>query len=910
MRSRRNTEALLLAVAILPVLLIFVLLQTSLTRQFDPGDLLIPAALAGAFAAAHLAVRKLAPAADPVLLPLTALLCGLGLAFVTRLAPELATLQLYWLLIGVAALVVTLVAIPSLERLARYKYTIGLAGLALLISPALFGVEINGARLWLRFAGMSFQPGEVAKILLVLFLAAYLAENREVLSVSTRRVIGIWLPPARQLGPLLVMWAVSLFVLVMSRDLGSSLLYFGIFLVAIYAATGRIAYVLTGMGLFVVGATVAYSIFGHVRSRVAIWIDPFSDTFGRGFQLVQSLFSLADGGILGLGPGNGFSELIPFAETDFIFTAIAEELGLVGGVAFILAYLVFCMRGLSTAARARSDFSALVAAGLTGAFALQVFVIIGGVTRLIPLTGITLPFVSYGGSSILANFILLALLLRAGDAGTGAEAELRLSSSNGTLGRMALAHRLTRLASLFAILLTIVVINLTWIQAVTADALANHPANTRRLLIEERSPRGSILTSDGILLAESVPSADGRYLRQYPLGAFAAHVIGYHDATYGRSGIEAAANQTLVGRRDLRTFRDAIDVAAGIPVRGNDIGLTLHSDVQRVAEEALRGRNGAVVAIDPETGAILAMASSPGFDPGRIGELWQEYSSDAQSPLLNRATQSLYPPGSTFKVVPLCAALEKNVATPSTRYSAPGRLEIGGAPVTNFGGASYGTVDLRRATAASINTVFGQLTVDLGAEALVEQSARFGFNSRPPLEIPVATSVMPDPARMTLWETAWAGIGQPVGEHDAPGPQSTVLQMALVTSGIANDGVVMRPHLIARVTDQAGRIISRNRPEGWLEACKPDTAQTVTDLMVTAVTAGTGRTASIPGVSVAGKTGTAEVGGERTPHSWFIGFAPADNPTVAIAVVLENAGPGGRHAAPAARNVLQTALTR
>jgi len=910
MRSRRTTEALLLAVAALPILLVFVLLQTSLTREFVPSDLRVPAVLIGAFAAAHLATRRLAPAADPVLLPLTALLCGLGLAFVSRLAPELATLQLYWLLVGIAALVVTLAAVPSLERLARYKYTIGLAGLGLLVSPAIFGVEINGAKLWLRFAGMSFQPGEVAKILLVLFLAAYLADNREVLSVSTRRVLGVWLPPARQLGPLLAMWAISLFVLVMSRDLGSSLLYFGIFLIAIYAATGRIAYILTGMCFFVAGATAAYSIFAHVRSRVAIWVDPFSDVFGRGFQLVQSLFALADGGILGLGLGNGFSELIPFAETDFIFAAIAEELGLVGGIAFILAYLVFCMRGLSTAARARSDFSALVAAGLTGAFALQVFVIIGGVTRLIPLTGLTLPFVSYGGSSILANFILLGLLLRAGDAGTGAETELRLSSSNGSLGRMALAQRLTRLASLFAILLTAIIVNLTWIQVITADAIAGHPANTRGLLIEERSPRGSIFTSDRVLLAESVPSTGGRYLRRYPLGAFAAHVIGYHDATYGRSGIEAAANRTLVGKRDLQTFRDAINAAAGIPVRGNDIGLTLHSNVQRAAEDALRGRSGAIVAIDPETGAILAMASSPSFEPGRIGELWQEYSSNAQSPLLNRATQSLYPPGSAFKVVPLCAALEKNVATPSTRYPAPGRLEIGGAPVTNFGGASYGTVDLRRATASSINTVFGQLSVDLGSEALVEQSARFGFNKRPPLEIPVATSVMPDPAEMTLWETAWAGIGQPVGEHDTPGPQSTALQMALVAAGIANDGVVMRPHLIARVTDSAGRIISRNRPERWLVACEPGTAQTVTGMMVTSVSAGTGRAASISGVSVAGKTGTAEVGGDQPPHSWFIGFAPADSATVAVAVVLENAGPGGRYAAPVARNILQTALTR
>ncbi|MDP2401791.1 MAG: FtsW/RodA/SpoVE family cell cycle protein, partial [Actinomycetota bacterium] len=379
------------------------------------------------------------------------------------------------------------------------------------------------------------------------------------------------------------------------------------------------------------------------------------------------------------------------------------ELGLLGGAALILVYLLFSMRGLATAARARSDMAAFTAAGLTGAFALQTFVIIGGVTRLIPLTGITLPFVSYGGSSIVANFMLVGLLLRAGDTATGQGTEVQLTGAGGVLGRVALAGRLTRTASVIALLLTALIVNLTWIQVLRADALIAHPSNSRGMAEEQRSPRGAILTSDLVVLAESVPAEEGRYVRRYPQGSTAAHALGYYSLTYGRSGIEASANEALSGKREFRTLRDAIDAAAGLPVPGNDVGLTIHAQVQRAAEQALAGNRGAVVAIDPRTGAVLAMAANPAYEPGAIGEKWDEYSSADSAPLLNRATQSLYPPGSTFKVVTLAGAFSEGIATPDTMYEGPGRLEIGGAPVTNFEGGTYGAVDLRRATASSIN---------------------------------------------------------------------------------------------------------------------------------------------------------------------------------------------------------------
>lgn len=369
-------------------------------------------------------------------------------------------------------------------------------------------------------------------------------------------------------------------------------------------------------------------------------------------------------------------------------------------------------------------------------------------------------------------------------------------------------------------------------------------------------------------------------------------------------------NQALAGQSDFATFSDMIESAAGVPVAGNDVRLTTDSRIQAAAEEALEGYSGAIVVIDPRTGAILAEASSPGYNPNTIDTDWASLNATGSgAPLVDRANRALYPPGSTFKIVTLTAALASGLATPDSTFSGPASITIGGAAITNYGGTSYGTITLRKATASSVNTVYAQIAHALGPEALVNQAEGFGFDSTPPSDIPTVASLMPDPAEMTDWETAWAGVGQPVGEHESPaGPQTTALQMALVASGIANDGVVMRPYLVSAVTDRASQVITQTTPRPWRTATNATTADTVTSLMVSVVQSGSGSHAAIPGVTVAGKTGTAEVGKTSQTHAWFIGFAPAENPRVAIAVVLENAGVGGTVAAPIAREVLDVAL--
>jgi peptidoglycan glycosyltransferase len=914
MRSRRTTELLLLLAATPPVLLVFALVDAQQSKTLDAWSLLVPGALLLAFLLAHIAVRRFAPGADPGLLPVTFVLAGVGLAIVTRLDSQLAASQITWLFVGVAALVGVLILVPSLERLARYKYTLMVAAILLLLLPAIPGIgrEINGARLWIHVGGLSFQPGEIAKILIVLFLAAYLAENREMLSISTRQILGMRIPEPRTFGPLLLMWFISLIVLVLEKDLGSSLIFFAIFLVMLYTATGRPAYVVIGLLLFGAGATAAYYRFSHVRVRVDIWLNPFADAAGKGYQLVQSLFAFAAGGLTGVGLGVGIPTRIPFVATDFIFSAIGEELGLLGASAIVLCFLVFAIRGLATAARAKTDMAAFTATGLVAAIVLQAFVIVGGVTRLIPLTGVTLPFISYGGSSLLSTFIALALLLRAGDEGTGTETEMVMTSTDlGVLGRLALGKRLTRVMTVLAVLLSALIVNLTWLQIVDARSLQNNPVNTRSLAAEARKPRGSIISRDGIVLAESQPTSRGVYKRVYPKGTLAANTLGYFSPRYGRAGMEAAENDVLVGgKRAFTNWSDVIDSAAGRPVPGSDVVLTIDSKVQKAAAKAIAGQRGAVVVLDPRTGAVLASAANPTYDPNTIDADWASLHEPAKgSPLLDRSRLALYPPGSTFKVVTLTGALGSGTATVADKFPGPASMMIGNAPVTNFEGGAYSSIDLATATMKSVNTVFAQLAVKMGAPELVKQAQAFGFTQKVPFTLPVRTSPMPDPAEMTTWETAWAGVGQPVGEHkSAAGPQATVMQMALVSAGIANKGVVMAPYAVESLRDATGQTTGVTAPKQFTTATDPGTAAQVGAVMVRVVEAGSGSRAQIDGVSVAGKTGTAEVGKGQPTDAWFIAFAPAENPTVAMAILIEGGGIGGQVAAPAARPVLEAAL--
>ena len=430
---RRGTELALLLFAVVLVVTAYSVVDATMDDSLSSAVWRYGAFFAGIYAVAHVVIRRLAPYADPLILPCVALLNGLGLVLIRRLdlAEQAdaaqdgqpipggdASVQVVWTCIGLALFVAVLLIVRDHRALARYAYTLAAAGLAFLALPAVLPSrfsEVNGAKIWIRVAGFSIQPGEFAKLALMVFFAAYLVQKRDVLSLASRRVLGIDLPRGRDLGPVLVAWGLSLLVLVGEKDLGTSLLFFGIFVVMLYIATERTSWLLIGVGLFMAGALIAYQLFGHVQDRVTVWLHPFDYRDDEGYQIVQSLFGLGTGGLFGTGLGGGRPETVPFAKTDFIIATIGEELGLVGLVALLVIYVLVVVRGFRTALTVRDSFGKLLASGLAFVLAWQVFIVVGGVTKLIPLTGLTTPFLSYGGSSLVANFALVALLLRISD---------------------------------------------------------------------------------------------------------------------------------------------------------------------------------------------------------------------------------------------------------------------------------------------------------------------------------------------------------------------------------------------------------------------------------------------------------------------------------------------------------------
>ncbi|PRI12352.1 FtsW/RodA/SpoVE family cell cycle protein [Leucobacter massiliensis] len=390
-----------------------------LTVKGAPTTTLLPMGIPYVLAlfALHITIRRVTPDADPLIMPIAALLNSIGVAMIYRIsfADDDAdpSRQLLWSTIAIVAAIVLLVVIRNHMVLFRYTYLMGLGAVILLLLPMLPGIgrTINGARVWIGIGGFSFQPGEIAKILLAIFFAGYLVRNRDSLAMVGKKVLGIRFPRARDLGPLLVFWLAAMSVLVFQRDLGTSLLYFGLFLTMLYLATGRIGWIILGVGLFLVGGLAASQTLAYVNSRFVNWLDPFADPRGASYQMVQGLFGLANGGMTGTGLGQGYPADTPLSFSDYIIPSLGEELGLIGLFVILAAYLLLVGRGLRIGFAGQDDFGKLLAAGLAFTIALQVFIVVGGVTRVIPLTGLTAPFLAAGGSSLVSNWIIIALLI-------------------------------------------------------------------------------------------------------------------------------------------------------------------------------------------------------------------------------------------------------------------------------------------------------------------------------------------------------------------------------------------------------------------------------------------------------------------------------------------------------------------
>jgi peptidoglycan glycosyltransferase len=853
-----------------------------------------------AFVLVQLWLRLARPRHDPILLPVTLLLCGLGWTVLTRTRLDLLPHACMASGIGLF-LLVWMAHARGVRRLERYRYLCMVLGLGLLAATAFLGREVNGQKLSLGTDQFHFQPTELIKMLLAVFTAGLLADRKELLVLGRPRHRHPGWYDLRYLLPLFLAWGVAEALLVKQGDLGASLLLFGIFVVLLYAVTGHFFYLAVSTMLFAAGAVAAYALIDRVQLRMTLWWNPWPLSEGKGYQTVQALYALGSGGLTGLGVGGGFPHLLPAVHTDMPFALLGEELGLVGTVLLLFCYLTLLMRGVRAALRAGEDAGGLLALGLTTALGVQTLVIVGGITRVLPLTGITLPFVSYGGASLVANMALVGMLINlSGPVKTSRPDLYQLHSAQWRVGAR-------RVGAVLVLALCVLGGALYYWQWVRAPWLSFHPGNRRRALLETDVWRGALRDRRARLLAYDavLSSATARVLRRqrtrhYVAGALTAPFTGYLHPLYGRTGAEHVADRWLVGIPGVRTLEQAERWVERHP-RGNDVNLTLDLHLQKVADRALGPRPGAVVALNPRTGELLALVSHPSFDPSAVATRWKALQRDPRRSLLCRATQGLYPPGSSFKLVTATAALEAGVMRPGTPCYCGGAFIIGSYRIPCFHGAVHGHLSFADAFARSCNVTFARVGTLVGDHRLLAQAARFGLGRPIPGDLETSRGRIPPTGRhLRRAIVAQLAFGQ--------GPLAvTPLQMALIGASIANGGVMMRSGIVHSVVSPEGKRLARFTPRPLRRVMSRATADTLRTMMQRVVTSGTGRGAQLPGVAVAGKTGTAQnPGGED--HAWFIGFAPAEKPRVAVAVLVEHGGVGGHVAAPVAREVLAAAL--
>ena len=951
-RRRRGAELVLLVMSLFVGIGAYAAVGLGVSGEIPTNLFTYGGWLAALVVAAHITIRLRAPYADPILLPIVSALNGLGLAMIHRIdlantenkpdAHTFADNQLIWMTLGVVLFIGVLVGLRDHRRLQAFTYTSGFAAVVLLLLPLMPGIgnEVNGAKIWIRLGPLGFQPGEIAKLLLVVAFSGYLVVHRDALALAGRRLVFIDLPRGRDLGPIVAMWLISLGILVFQNDLGSSLLFFGLFLVMLYVATERPGWLLVGLLLAVAGvltavllAKIGYNAIEHVQVRVDAWLDPFADP-SSSYQIIQGMYGMSWGGLVGRGLGLGDPQITPYSYSDYILPSLGEELGLTGVMAIIVLYGLIVERALRTALICRDNFGKLLATGMAVVFALQVFVVIGGVTKLIPLTGLTTPFMSYGGSSLVANWALIALILRVSDQARRPPPQLvseESSSDDATqVVKLAMNRPIRNLAVGCAVLFLALLLNATYLQYWQAEQLTDlavHPDNKRVRDAEFSRKRGAVLVK-GEAIAESNKSKDQyKYQRAYPKPLRYSHISGFFSRDYGLAGIEASQNSILSGSDSKLFVNRVIDLVDNQTPEGGNIELTINPDAQKAAYDGLDALasdpQGAVVAIEPSTGKILAMVSTPSYNPNdlathqfsSVGKAKSSLEERKPSPLDNKAIESVLPPGSTFKLVTAAAALESGKYNPDSMVNGSARLDL---PLTkkdlvneSRGGCGGDKITLTRALEVSCNVSFGAIGLDLGGDALREQAEKFGFGDRYFNELDdslTRQAISQFPANPDKPQTALSAIGQ----FDVA---ATPLQMALVAAGIANGGTVMKPYLVDDIQSPNLSTIEKTTPQALRSgAVSARTARDLTQMMTSVVDNGTGRTARINGIKVAGKTGTAQSSPSRPPYAWFVSFAPADDPKVAVAVLVQDAGvardaiSGSGLAAPIARAVMEAVI--
>lgn len=814
------------------------------------------------------------------------MLSSVGIIMLLRLDYNTALKQL--IIISVSFLIASFIpfAMIKMKKLPNRPYLFAVLGIALLALVYLLGNISNGSKLEISLFGFSFMPSEFVKILFVFFLAGslYLDTSFKNLVITT------------------FIAAVHVCMLILSNDLGAALILYVIFVLMVFVTTNKWLYLgigtLTGCG----AAILAYKLLRHVRVRVTAFVDPFNYIDNEGYQITQSLFALSSGSWFGLGLYNGTPESIPYVETDFIFSAITQELGLVFAVCLILICLSSFLMFINISFKFKDKYYKYISIGLGLTYVFQIFLTVGGGTKFIPLTGVTLPLISAGGSSAMATiftfFIIEGLYLYRGSEkrpSVTLEGEIKESKkqNNYILG----------ITYFFIALFLAVAVHLCVYVTTNEEELIDNSYNPMQEVLISQNIRGNIYSRDNEILAETQVDLEGNETRFYPFYNIFSHIIGY--ASNGRSGIEEEANYYLIHSNQPLTERMTADLN-GDKYLGDGVITTLDVGLQKVCYSAIGAYSGAIVVSNPKTGEILACVSKPDFDPNEIDDIWDELINDEESSvLLNRATQGLYPPGSTFKIVTLLEYIRENPETYNDySFNCNGVLNLGSDSAICYNKTAHGYVDLKASFAKSCNTSFGNIGLTLNRTSFQKTLDSLMFNGELPLNMNYSesqASVSDDFDDITMVRTAF-GQGETL---------MSPMHLNMITQAIANNGVLMKPYLISSVVNSNMNVVESFSASEYKELMSEEEADIITEMMRAVVTSGTARKLNTLDVEVCGKTGSAEYSDyTKSTHSWFTGFAPMDDPEICVTIILEDAGSGNQYAVPMAKKIFEEYFRR
>lgn len=818
------------------------------------------------FGAAHFVLRRYRPNRDPFFLPLVALLSGWGIVMLGRLAPSFVSRQALWLFLGGMALLLAALLPSRLWFLRRYRYTWLLFGLLLLAATLIFGVNPSGrgAELWLRLpipGRVFFQPSELLKLLLIVFLAGYFDERKRLIEHGlTPDRLGSF----RDLFPLVLMWGFSLVLLIWQRDLGAAALFFIVFLAMLYLATGNWRYIIGGLALLLLAGIVAYFLYNVVAVRVDSWWDPWSRARTDGFQIVQSLYAIASGNLIGQGIAQGYPTFVPVVHTDFTFAAIAEEWGLVGSLMAIISYALISYRGLRVAALSTSYFRMFMAAGLAVVLGVQALLILGGITRLIPLTGITLPFISYGGSSFLMSSIIVGLLLNLSSVQFGVEkGDLNVGPVKSTRNLPEKETRMRLRLLNYGVILSFAGISILvvyWI-VLRGPNILSRDDNPRLIEQERRIERGRILDAGGEILAETFAAPGELPDRIY--SPLAGPIVGYYSIEHGTSGIEDAFDAELRGATG--DFWDGFWRSELLhePPEGRDVRLTLDSDWQQLTTSLMDERQGAAVLLSLTDNAIRALVSYPTYDPNTLDEQFETLANEESAPLMNRVIQGQYQPGLAIQPFVLATFVDREVVSlDGIAAGSDSPVEVNGSvlrcakevenPLT------WADILKQRCPGA-----MQQLAGLLGEHGLHQAFSSFGLTTPPNLPLSETSGDQNDIGDLEL-----AVIGQ---DNLAVSP----LQVALALATLANEGLYSQPKIVEAVQDEQNNWRPLVDSDNEVDVVSPEAAISI--LIAMTETDGIIEHAVIVLSGPAGET-----------NAWYLGLAPAGAPRFAVVVVLES----------------------